>query len=70
MAGTSRVNREVYARFCGRLVVKFHRPTRLAEKLLAPLRRKRRGSMTPKIRWRHYAENEMAPICRKFTIVK
>jgi hypothetical protein len=28
MAGTSRVNREVYARFCGRLVVKFHRPTR------------------------------------------
>jgi hypothetical protein len=28
MAGTSRVNREIYARFCGRLVVKFHRPTR------------------------------------------
>jgi hypothetical protein len=28
MAGTSRVNREVYARFCGRLVVKFHWPTR------------------------------------------
>jgi hypothetical protein len=28
MAGTSRVNREVYARFCGRLVVKFHLPTR------------------------------------------
>ncbi|XFO66301.1 hypothetical protein SPSIL_024510 [Sporomusa silvacetica DSM 10669] len=28
MAGTSRVNREVYARFCGRLVVKFLRPTR------------------------------------------
>ena len=28
MAGTSRVNREVYARFCGRLEVKFLRPTR------------------------------------------
>ncbi len=28
MAGTSRVNGNVYARFCGRLVVKFHRPTR------------------------------------------
>jgi hypothetical protein len=28
MAGTSRVNREIYARFCGRLVVKFLRPTR------------------------------------------
>lgn len=28
MAGTSGVNREVYAPFCGRLVVKFHRPTR------------------------------------------
>jgi DNA invertase Pin-like site-specific DNA recombinase len=28
MAGTSRINREVYVRFCGRLVVKFHRPTR------------------------------------------
>lgn len=30
MAGTSRVNREVYARFCGRLEVKFLRPTRRA----------------------------------------
>src|SRR6476620_8471628 len=28
MAGTSRVNREVYARFCGRLEVKSLRPTR------------------------------------------
>lgn len=28
MAETSRVNREVYARFCGRLEVKFLRPTR------------------------------------------
>jgi putative transposase len=28
MAGTSRVNREIYARFCGRLEVKFLRPTR------------------------------------------
>ena len=28
MAGTSRVNREIYARFCGGLVVKFLRPTR------------------------------------------
>jgi S1-C subfamily serine protease len=28
MAGTSRVNREVYARFCGRLEVQFLRPTR------------------------------------------
>ena len=28
MAGTSRVNREVYARFCGRLAVKSLRPTR------------------------------------------
>src|SRR3954452_17516084 len=28
MAGTSRVNREVYARFCERLEVKFLRPTR------------------------------------------
>jgi hypothetical protein len=27
MAGTSRVNREVYARFCGRLEVKSLRPT-------------------------------------------
>jgi hypothetical protein len=34
---------------------------------VAPLRRKRPGSITPEIRWRHYAENEMAPICRKFT---
>ena len=30
MAGTSRINREVYVRFCGRLVVKFLRPTRQA----------------------------------------
>src|SRR3954449_3733696 len=30
MAGTSRVNREVYARFCGRLEVKSLRPTRRA----------------------------------------
>ena len=28
MAGTSRVSGDAYARFCGRLVVKFHRPTR------------------------------------------
>ena len=28
MAGTSRINREVYVRFCGRLEVKFLRPTR------------------------------------------
>ena len=28
MAGMSRVNREVYARFCGRLEVKSLRPTR------------------------------------------
>src|SRR4051794_6323757 len=28
MVGTSRVNREVYARFCGRLEVKSLRPTR------------------------------------------
>ena len=28
MAGTSRINREIYVRFCGRLVVQFHRPTR------------------------------------------
>ena len=27
MTGTSRVNREIYARFCRRLVVKFLRPT-------------------------------------------
>jgi len=36
MAGTSRVNREVYARFCGRLEVKFLRPTR---RLGTPFRR-------------------------------
>ncbi len=28
MAGTSRINREVYVRFCGRLEVEFLRPTR------------------------------------------
>ena len=28
MAGTSRVNREIYARICGRLEVRFLRPTR------------------------------------------
>jgi hypothetical protein len=28
MTGTSRINREVYVRSCGRLVVKFLRPTR------------------------------------------
>jgi hypothetical protein len=32
MAGTSRVNREVYARFCGRLEVKSLRPTRQSPK--------------------------------------
>jgi two-component system response regulator EvgA len=37
---------------------------------VAPLRRKRPGSITPEIRWRHYAENEMAPICRKFTPIR
>src|SRR3954469_8700877 len=37
MAGTSRVNREVYARFCGRLEVKFLRPTR---RLRTPERKK------------------------------
>ncbi len=39
MAGTSRVNREVYARFCGRLEVKSLRPTR----------RFPAGSMGPKV---------------------
>ena len=33
MAGTSRVSGDAYARFCGRLVVKFLRPTRQADKL-------------------------------------
>jgi len=28
MTGTSRINREIYVRSCGRLVVKFLRPTR------------------------------------------
>lgn len=28
---TSRINREVYVRICGRLVVKFRRPTRPLE---------------------------------------
>ncbi|OTP67689.1 hypothetical protein PAMC26510_30340 [Caballeronia sordidicola] len=34
---------------------------------MAPLRRKLTGAFTPKTPWRHYAENEMAPIRRKFT---
>ena len=33
MTGTSRINREVYVRFCGRLVVKFLRPTRRSRDL-------------------------------------
>jgi len=32
---------------------------------VAPLRRKRRGSITPEIRWRHYAGNPVAPLRRK-----
>jgi putative transposase len=33
MAGTSRINREIYVRFCGRLEVKLLRPTRREEKI-------------------------------------
>lgn len=32
---------------------------------MAPLRRKRSGSFTPKNHWRHYAENLLAPLDRK-----
>lgn len=32
---------------------------------VAPLRRKSRGSITPKIRWLHYAGNGLAPLRRK-----
>ena len=35
MVGTSRVNREVYARFCGRLEVKSLRPTRRQKQIPA-----------------------------------
>ena len=38
MAGTSRINREIYVRFCGRLVVKFHRPTRRYDRIAGALR--------------------------------
>jgi len=33
MAGTSRINREIYVRICGRLEVKFLRPTRREERI-------------------------------------
>jgi hypothetical protein len=38
-----------------------------AENRLAPMCRKRIGSITPKIGWLLYAENEVAPIWRKMT---
>ena len=36
---------------------------------MAPLRRKRTGAFMPEIHWRHYAENKLAPIRRKLTVL-
>jgi hypothetical protein len=35
--------------------------------MLAPLRRKNTGAITPEIQWLLYAENELAPLRRKLT---
>ena len=37
MDGTSRVNREIYARFCERLGVKFPEPTRRRSAMIVPI---------------------------------
>jgi hypothetical protein len=38
--------------------------------MLAPLRRKNTGAITPEIQWLLYAENELAPLRRKLTLVE
>jgi hypothetical protein len=46
---------------------KHSRFTKVRTPEVAPLGRKSTGAITPKFWWRHYAEIEMAPFCRKFT---
>jgi len=46
---------------------KHSRFTKVRTPEVAPLGRKSTGAITPQFWWRHYAEIEMAPFCRKFT---